>query len=307
MNGPITLGRFLQQEFPNEEPLLGDFLLQNSLGMIFGPRGSGKSWVALLLCFAVASTKSRLKPWGLGYGKRVVYFDGEMRAEGLQNRLKAIHAYLRPESKKEVSENLMIVSRAMLSSAIGSLDDVAGQKAIERFIPHGTSLIVIDNLSAWSSGGREDGASWATIKMWLLEQRLKNRAVVLVHHAGKNGQQRGSSAHEDLLDFSLMVSPLDSEDAKSTKLELRHTKLRDHHPSLKGLFHLEFKVTDQKFTFSVTGSQEESDEFDAQLRAWRADGLSVTTMAKRTGLHKSTISRHLQRLFSEELHDSNAS
>ena len=68
-------------------------------------------------------------------------------------------------------------------------------------------LIVIDNLSALSRTGPEnEGESWLPIASWALALRREGRAVLFVHHEGKNGQQRGSSRREDLLDVVISLT-----------------------------------------------------------------------------------------------------
>lgn len=48
---------------------------------------------------------------------------------------------------------------------------------------------------------------------WLLSLRHTGYAIVLIHHAGKSGDQRGASRREDLLDTSIKLSlPKDDDD-----------------------------------------------------------------------------------------------
>jgi hypothetical protein len=73
-------------------------------------------------------------------------------------------------------------------------------------LPDDCRLLIVDNLSAWTSSAREDGTAFAPIKRWLAHLRTKGVAVLLVHHTGKNGSsQRGTSIHEDLLDYSILL------------------------------------------------------------------------------------------------------
>jgi putative DNA primase/helicase len=42
--------------------------------------------------------------------------------------------------------------------------------------------------------GRENEAeSWSPVADWVLHLRRRGIAVILIHHGGKNGQQRGTS------------------------------------------------------------------------------------------------------------------
>jgi hypothetical protein len=62
---------------------------------------------------------------------------------------------------------------------------------------------------------------------------LSGYAVVVVHHAGKNGQQRGASRREDLLDTSIKLEEL-SRDVRQGSFgagfQLTFEKVRGKHP-----------------------------------------------------------------------------
>jgi putative DNA primase/helicase len=68
-------------------------------------------------------------------------------------------------------------------------------------------LIIVDNLATLCRGHKENEAeSWGQMQEWLLALRRMGKAVLLVHHAGKTGDQRGSSAKEDVLDCVIKLS-----------------------------------------------------------------------------------------------------
>lgn len=61
--------------------------------------------------------------------------------------------------------------------------------------------MVLDNLSTLFRSGKEyESDSWLPIQNWLLSLRSLNKLVLLIHHAGKSGQQRRTSRREDVLD-----------------------------------------------------------------------------------------------------------
>ena len=45
----------------------------------------------------------------------------------------------------------------------------------------------------------------AVANEWILYLRAKGKSVIFVHHAGKNGKQRGSSRREDVLDTVIFL------------------------------------------------------------------------------------------------------
>ena len=221
-----------------------------------------------------------------------------MRIASLKERLALIHAFNKDDvARVSAEENLHIISRDCMSIEIGSIDTVEGQKQIDALIPLGTLFIVIDNLSAWTSGGREDSNSWAAIKNWLIAKRLAGVAVLLIHHAGKNGQQRGSSAHEDLLDYSILLTSLPrSADREDTRFSVKHTKLRDNLPELHNVSEYSIWVEDEALHFEVAPAGFQVSAHDAELLILHEDGMSFEQIGHKFGVNKSTISRRLKKL-----------
>lgn len=293
----MRLGEFLKHSFGIDVELLGMMLLAKSIGMIAGPRGGGKSWLALLIAYSVAGFK-QLDPWGKGGGAPVVFLDGEMRAIGLQERLQLLHARNGvDESIAMVESNLYIISRDCSGTTIGALDTEEGQGNIDALIPSSAKLIIVDNLSAWTSGGREDSNSWAAIKNWLITKRLQGIAVLLIHHAGKNGQQRGSSAHEDLLDYSILLSPLPSTpEREDTRFLVEHTKLRDHIPALKQRYEYSIWSENDVLQFECVPAGFDISAACAEMARLRDEGLTMDQIGQKLGVSKSTVSRTLKKL-----------
>lgn len=305
-NKAVSLRKLKAMKFAAEKRLLGKLVLARSIGMMFGPRGSGKSMLAMIIVYAIAARKE-VYPWGVGEGALVCYLDGEMRIRGFQERINQLHAFnASPESAALGADNFHVISRDLVGATIGSIDNEVGQKAIDALIPYGVRLIVIDNLAAWTEAGGE-GTSWQVIKKWLLQKRLDGVAVLLLHHAGKSGAQRGTSAHEDLLDYSIRVTPMASEDASTTVFDVDHTKLRDHLPELRGTFRFSIRTTETNvLQFTSVSVSTKHDELAEEIKKHRADGLNNTQIAEKVGCHKATVGRILKAITLAEAKDAKA-
>src|SRR5207248_4145588 len=79
-----------------------------------------------------------------------------------------------------------------------NITDCELQKALlEKCKRDGIKLLIIDNLSTLASGIKENDAyEWEHLHNWLLQFRRHGVAVILVHHAGRNGEARGTSKRE---------------------------------------------------------------------------------------------------------------
>jgi putative DNA primase/helicase len=163
------------------------------------------------------ATNSRPSP------RRVLYVDGEMLLVDLKARLALLSAGL----DKEIPPNGFQILAADSTDFGIDLSTPAGQKAIEPFL-EGVDLLILDNLSTLMSSGSE-GASdaWLPIQNWLLALRRKGIAVLIVHHAGVNGRQRGTSRREDALDSVIgLRRPQDYSAAQGARFEVHMEKSR---------------------------------------------------------------------------------
>ena len=73
-------------DLPERESLLDPILSSNTLALLYGPRGLGKTFVALGIAWAAASGASFLG-WTASRPHRVLYIDGEMAATDMKQRL----------------------------------------------------------------------------------------------------------------------------------------------------------------------------------------------------------------------------
>lgn len=154
--------------------------------MIYAERGVGKTFFALEVTMAIARADiflsfNALKPC------RVLYIDGEMPANTMQERLRCI-LERNPESPHMV-EPIFITPDLQLDP-MPDLSTVEGQEKIVESVKN-ADLIIIDNISTLCGSGKENEAdSWLPIQQWVLQLRRQGKSVLFIHHAGKNGTQR---------------------------------------------------------------------------------------------------------------------
>jgi len=269
------------------------------------PRGCGKSLLAGLIAYSIAGGKS-LYPWGVGSGDHVVYIDGEMRASGLRDRFQQLHKFNgTQESRERVLRKLHIISRDVASDLIGSLDTHEGQTAFDALIPRYAKMIFVDNYASLTGSGNEGPEKFAILKQWLVRKRLDGVAVLLIHHTGKSGTQRGSSTHEDLLDYSIQLSP--REEPGKTAFTLRHTKLRDHLPALKRDFDGAFWTDGEKMHFKIAAVEKYVRPEDSKILELRLKQHSFQKIAEEVGLSKATVQRRYKELEASQAEPQTAS
>src|SRR5690349_1292714 len=123
--------------------------------MIHAWRGIGKTHMGLGIGFAVASGGDFLG-WSAPRARRVLYVDGEMPGQTMQERLAAI---VRQSENADGfnPENLRLVCADLQERSLPNLSTPAGQAALAPFVDT-ADLIIIDSISTLASHGRENEA-----------------------------------------------------------------------------------------------------------------------------------------------------
>jgi KaiC/GvpD/RAD55 family RecA-like ATPase len=208
----MSAGAFLKLDLPKRDPIIEELLYAQNLIEIHGARGVGKTWFVLLLLKAIANG-SQFLGWVVPKRRRVLYVDGEMAGNQLQERMRDLFGSSIPEYfelmaseifYQSTDSSLVINLAAQQIRFEGLLDDL---KALDR----NPEVIVFDNLSALTSGIDENSSSdFQILKSWFTRLRHMGYSVIFVHHTGKTGDQRGTSAREDNLDMTIELTEFKS-------------------------------------------------------------------------------------------------
>jgi putative DNA primase/helicase len=214
---------FLKIDIPAREMLLSPILPERSLAMLYAPRGVGKSWLGLSIGMAVAAGQPLLR-WSAPRQRNVLYVDGEMPLVSLQERLKEISAGFERDIP---NDGFRILAADSLDGGI-NLSTEEGQQAIEPLL-ESIDLLILDNLSTLLPSRSESASdAWVPIQTWLLKLRREGKSVLLIHHAGTNGRQRGTSRREDALDTVIALRrPEDYSPEQGARFEIHFEKLRN--------------------------------------------------------------------------------
>jgi hypothetical protein len=214
----------LAREIKPRRLLLDPLLPEQGLVMLYAYRGIGKTCVALGIAAAVANGGVFLR-WRAPRPRRVLYIDGELPASTLQQRVRMILAGL--EECQPQSGAFQLVTPDLQKRPMPDLATIEGQNLLEPLAAE-VDLIILDNLSALCrSGSENDGEDWAPVQEWTLRLRRQGKSVLLVHHAGKNKAQRGTSKREDLLDTVITLRhPSDYSASEGLRCEVHFEKTR---------------------------------------------------------------------------------
>jgi len=209
------------------EHIVEPFISTSSINMVAAERGIGKTFFVDELAKAVG-TGTPFFEWHVPMRRNVVLIDGEMPTEMIQERMGFLCGGSIPDEISVLpSESLWTKDKPL------NLNEAESQGRIKQLLDDLTAqgrkpaLVIIDNLSSLSFGLDEnDNTMQDTILRWLMGLRHQGYAVLLVHHAGKNGQQRGASRREDFLDTSIMLTKSESAQAEGAAFKISFSKER---------------------------------------------------------------------------------
>lgn len=281
----VSVDELLSLDLPPREMLLEPFLPTQGLVMIVAKRGVGKTHIALGIAYAVASGGTFLK-WTAPQPKKVLYIDGEMPAVLMKERLLIISTMGLP---KPASEFLQLLTPDLQSSRMPDLSQKAGRDAIESLLEN-IDLVVIDNISClFRSGSENESDSWQEAQEWALDLRKKGKSVLFVHHAGKSGNQRGTSKREDILDSVIILKhPDDYKSEEGARIEIIFDKSRHFSGEDTRSFQAHLK-TDDNSIWRWELSDAPKEEQIIQMAFLKRKGLTIKEIMKETGLTKSQI------------------
>ncbi len=186
---------------PKPEWLLYDVLPNKGINFLYGKEGCGKTYVATGIAVAVASRLA----W-LGRATKhgsVLIVAAEDIDEVAQRFIGAAHYYALDDIP-----NLHIYP-APLSLATDA------EKLIESLDFHYPDaqplLIIVDTLAMCSIGIEENSAKEFGMVIGALEKlwRRYNCCIIAVHHSGKNGEMRGTSAMDGVAYSKILVEEVD--------------------------------------------------------------------------------------------------
>lgn len=217
------LDQFLQMDLPPRENLLDPWLPKGGICMVYAKRGVGKTFFALEVAMAVAYGRQFLS-FKAPKPARVLYIDGEMPGNVMQERLASI---AKRAPLTDIIPCPCIITPDLQHNLMPDLSTLSGQEAIRQYTDN-SDLIIVDNISTLGGGGRENEAeSWLPFQQWALGLRRQGKSVLFIHHAGKNGAQRGTSKREDILDTVIVLKhPSDYEPTSGACFEIHFEKAR---------------------------------------------------------------------------------
>jgi hypothetical protein len=200
----VEADKFVDLEVPERRTLLHPWLTEAGIILIYGDRGVGKTFFGLGICDAL-TRREGFGPWSEGEeAVSCLYIDAELHAQDVKKRL--VNHFL----KGDRLGRLWVYSDH-LSNLLGlpkaNLFNEKWRSFIKAYsIENNVKVVVLDNIASLSPGvGENDKELWDPANQWAIELRFAGITVIFLHHANKEGGQRGTHSREDNLDISILL------------------------------------------------------------------------------------------------------
>lgn len=291
----ISANDFKNLKLPKRHMLLYPWLPEGSINMIFADRGIGKTFFALSCALALANGDEFLC-YTAKEAVPVLYLDGEMQATAIQERLDKLF-----KGDKTKAPLTLYTPDCQDNDYTPDLGTPDGRDQINELIEAvNPKVIFIDNISTFDRTGNENEAeSWSPIQEWAVQHRKKGRSLVFIHHANKEGKQRGSHKKEDVMDAVIKLKrPEDHIQGEgASKILIQYTKAR--HLSGEMAQDIEATLNSEDDCFKWTWEQ--GDILYVKTVEMIKNNVSLRDIAEELGIGKSTVHRWKSRAQSEGL------
>lgn len=220
----MTAADFVSLKLTPRGKIIEPFLPERGLAEIYARTGVGKTTFALTLATGVALGED-FKTWRINRPWNVLYIDGEMSTNEMQERVDAAAQYFGKDPNQ--IKTLRLLCHDQQERGLPDIGDEDGQLWFQPDIDW-ADLIFLDNISClWWTGRENDADSWSIIQHWLLKLRASGKTIVMLHHSGKNGSSRGTSRRHDVLDTVIKLErPFNYTQQEGAKFEVHFEKAR---------------------------------------------------------------------------------
>ncbi len=298
---PVTMhdmvfeaGDFCRLVLPDKRVIIDPWLAEASIILISGMRGVGKSWFAISLLDCITAGKD-FGPWKVLNCVPCLYYDAEMTGQDTQSRLKIINPRNGVEDFRQ-SPLYILSDHTLVSKGLprGSLLSEAWRDKVESILKaKHVKVFVLDNLASLSPGVDENSKKENDpINQWLVNLRFAGITTIELHHTGKGGAQRGTSAREDHVDMSLLLKyPKDYEAGDGASFVCHFSKARVGREGLGKIADTEWRLNyndDGSAYWTHKGVKEAARNMILRLLD---EGIGQTEVAEQVGHHRSWVNR----------------
>lgn len=286
----LPVGEFCTLELPAKDTLLSPWLKEQSITLIAGWRGTGKTWFALGLLDAISKGNS-FGPWECKNSVPTLFLDGEMPPQDVKERIDTLCLGRDAQSPLYVYCDALANQWGLARAHL--VNESWRSKMKQILLTHHVKLWVIDNLASLASGLDENKKQdWDQVNQWLLELRFAGISTIMLHHVNKEGGQRGTSAREDNLDISIILKhPQDYTTEDGARFIVHFSKARVSQKDSQAIGDYELKLQEDDSGLYAWTWGSVKGEIKKEVLRLVNEGIDNKTITENLSITKGYISR----------------
>jgi len=285
----LDLENFLESELPPLDFIIGEWFVQASITTIYAKAGVGKTWLTYALARSLITGENFLNHKITRCLDKILIVDGEMPLNLMQTRMKMMLSGV---------HGIKILSAFSFYDATNQTLDLFNakhQKVLNRWIKeHGFEMVIFDNRSTLTPNQPENtDENVSQVISWLTTLRNQGVSSVLVHHANKQGTQRGSSKWDGAMDqiIKLEEVKLGKNQVIGGKFHVILEKTRQKRPDEANVMATILEMGDQVRVVVESIDDPELDDDQLQLLQAIHEGKSQKDLVKLLGVSERTVRR----------------
>ncbi|WP_419779285.1 AAA family ATPase [Maridesulfovibrio sp.] len=280
-------------------PIIHPSIFPGNLCILYADSGIGKTWVAMSIAIATSFGVKAFHTWRASKPHKVLYIDSELGSTNFNDRMaKLISCY-------PIDLNNDINKKMLNWEHVAGLDisQDSDQKEIEELIDDANSaeqskakvsLLILDNLSTLTNF-TDSNKSWNEIHKWLKKLAKRSIAVLIVHHTGKDGSQRGGSGKTVTADSVIRLNKAREHPTKIS-LEVTIEKGRNIYGKEAKPFKIELEPNKKNSRWQVLRAQKNKDEQNKVIIELSGKGWKEADIATELQLSLATVKRRRKAL-----------
>jgi hypothetical protein len=221
---------WLIRDLPRPEPILGEVICTSTRALIGGPTGSGKTNLAMGMAGSIATGRGFVHWFGPSEPRTVLYVDGEMARDLIQDRIRDLHRRL----GKPSLANFHMLCREDFPVMLG-LNTPAGQKFIlDKIDEINPSVIFFDSRMCLLSGDMRDEEAWTNTMPLVLELTRRQIAQIWLDHTGHDATHiYGTKTKEWQMDLVILIEDANEKGEADVKIKINFIKARRRRPNTR--------------------------------------------------------------------------
>ena len=286
------LESFVKIPIKRRRTILLPFIKEGFIGMVFGPRGAGKTFF-IMGCIEAIVTGGKFGPWECMNPVKSMFLDAELAHDDVVDRFSPLLSKVR-------KVELFIHSSAVDADRGYKTPALEDEKWREGFKKHlidlGVKFFVIDNISSLTVNDENAKDAWAPINQWIISLRHAGITTFVVHHAGKSGDQRGTSGREDNMDVVIKLGlPTGYQTTDGCRFVVKFVKARMPRAELHDLKEIEMSYSDETGTWSYGDVEGGNRDLKKEVLRLKNQDMSYENIGNIVGRSKGTISNWVKK------------